>query len=240
MGATGCPLHPGAKIGIARDMDKVFDGQIALVTGASRGIGAASAVWLAEQGAHVVAVARTVGALEELDDHIKSVGGQATLAPMDVTDENAMAHLCRSIHDRWGKADIWVHSAIHVSALTPAPHLQAKDLDKLIATNIRAFSRLIAFVEPLIAPSQVAQAVFFDDDWDQKFAGGYGMCKAAQRALVQSWQAESAKFGPKVHLLRPNPMPTAVRGRFYPGEDRSVLAEPKDEAERLLKVLLPQ
>jgi NAD(P)-dependent dehydrogenase (short-subunit alcohol dehydrogenase family) len=219
-------------------MEHPLDGQIALVTGASRGIGAASAEWLAERGAHVVAVARTTGALEELDDRIKARSGQATLAPMDVTDEGAMAHLCRSIHDRWGKADIWVHAAIHVSALTPAPHLQAKDLDKLIATNIRAFARLVAFVDPLIAPSERPQAVFFDDDWDEKFAAPYGMCKAAQRALVQSWQAETAKFPLRVHLLRPNPMPTAVRARFYPGEDRSALHHPRDEAARLLPCLL--
>jgi NAD(P)-dependent dehydrogenase (short-subunit alcohol dehydrogenase family) len=221
-------------------MNKSLDGQIALVTGASRGIGAASAEWLAGQGAHVVAVARTTGALEELDDRIQAAGGQATLAPMDVTDEGAMAHLCRSLHDRWGRADIWVHTAIHVSALTPAPHLTAKDLDKLIGTNIRAFSRLIALVEPLIALGKTPQAVFFDDTWDEKFAGGYGMCKAAQRALVQSWQAESERFGPKVHMLRPNRMPTAVRARFYPGEDKSKLADPRDEAARLLPVLLPQ
>jgi NAD(P)-dependent dehydrogenase (short-subunit alcohol dehydrogenase family) len=219
-------------------MEKPFDGQIALVTGASRGIGAASAEWLAERGAHVVAVARTVGSLEDLDDRIKAKGGQATLAPMDITDEAAMAHLCRSIHDRWGRADIWVHSAIHVSALTPAPHITAKDLDKVIATNIRALSRLVAFVEPLIAPSTKPQAVFFDDDWDDKYAGAYGMSKAAQRALIGSWQAETAKFPLSVHMLRPAPMPTAVRARFYPGEDKSKLAHPRDEAARLLPVLL--
>jgi NAD(P)-dependent dehydrogenase (short-subunit alcohol dehydrogenase family) len=131
-----------------------------------------------------------------------------------------------------------VHSAVHVTALTPAPHLQAKDLDKLIATNIRAFARLVAFVDPLIAPSEKPQAVFFDDTWDEKFAGPYGMCKAAQRALVQSWQAETAKFPLRVHLLQPRPMPTAVRARFYPGEDRSALHAPRDEAARLLDVLL--
>jgi NAD(P)-dependent dehydrogenase (short-subunit alcohol dehydrogenase family) len=219
-------------------MEKPLDGKIALVTGASRGIGAASAEWLAERGAHVVAVARTVGALEDLDDRIKALGGQATLAPLDVTDEGAMAHLCRSIHDRWGRADIWVHSAIHVSALTPAPQITAKDLDKGIATNIRALARLVAFVDPLIAPSARPQAVFFDDDWDEKYAGAYAMSKAAQRALIGSWQAETAKFPLAVHLLRPQPMPTAVRGRFYPGEDRSKLAHSREEAARLLPILL--
>lgn len=216
-------------------MEKSLQDRIALVTGASRGLGAACAEWLAGQGAHVVAVARTVGALEELDDRIQAAGNQATLAPIDVTDDDAIAHLCRSIHDRWGRADIWVHTAIHVTALTPTPHIRAKDLDRNIATNVRALSRLIAMVDPLIAPSEMPTAVFFDDDWDEKYAGAYGMSKAAQRALVQSWQAETAKHGPNVHLLRPEPMPTAVRGRFYPGEDRSKLAAPRDEAARLLK-----
>ncbi|WP_224814421.1 SDR family oxidoreductase [Hasllibacter sp. MH4015] len=214
--------------------DKPLTDHVALVTGASRGIGAASALWLAGQGAHVVAVARTIGGLEELDDRIKAAGGHATLAPMDLTDDGAIAHLCRSVHDRWGRADIWVHAAIHVSALTPAPHIQPKDLDKGIATNIRAFSRLMTNIEPLIAPSTSPTAVFFDDQWDAKFAGPYAMSKAAQRALVECWQAESVKTGPAVHLVRPKPMPTAVRARFYPGEDREKLADPHAEAARLL------
>jgi NAD(P)-dependent dehydrogenase (short-subunit alcohol dehydrogenase family) len=219
-------------------MNKPLQDRIALVTGASRGIGAASAEWLAGRGAHVVAVARTVGALEELDDRIQAAGGHATLAPIDVTDDDAVAHLCRSVHDRWGRADIWVHSAIHVSALTPAPHVTAADLDRVIATNIRALARLVAMVDPLIAPSDAPHAIFFDDDWDEKFAGPYGMSKAAQRALVQSWQAETARHGPEVHLLRPAPMPTALRARFYPGEDRTKLADPREEAARLLGPIL--
>ena len=217
---------------------KPLSGKIALVTGASRGLGAASALWLAEQGAHVVAVARTIGGLEELDDRIKAVGGQATLAPMDLTDDGAIAHLCRSLHDRWGRADIWVHAAVHVTALTPAPHVQAKDLDKVIAMNIRGFSRLVAAVEPLILPSDAPTAVFFDDTWDEKFSGPYAMSKAAKRALIQCWQAETAKAPLAVHLLRPNPMPTAVRARVYPGEDRARLADPAAEAARLLGPVL--
>lgn len=237
---NGIPLRLGVQAGNTRAMDNSaptaapLSGKIALVTGASRGLGAASALWLARQGAHVVLVARTVGGLEEVDDRIKAVGGQATLAPMDITDDGAIANLCRSVYDRWGRADIWVHAAIAVSPLTPAPHVQVKDLDKVLGTNIRALSRLIANIEPLIAPSDAPTAVFYDDTWDQKFSGVYGMSKAAQRALIQSWQAEAANTGPAVHLLRPNPMPTAVRARFYPGEDRTPLADPHAEAARLL------
>lgn len=225
---------------ITRTMEhKALDGRVALVTGASRGLGAACAEWLAARGAHVVAVARTTGALEELDDRIQAAGGAATLAPMDITTEAAMAHLCRSIHDRWGKADIWVHAAVHATALTPAGHIREKDLDANIATNIRATARLIAMVEPLIAPSDIATAVFFDDEGEAMYGGAYAMSKAAQRALVSRWQAETAKHGPRVALLHPKPMPTAVRARFFPGEDRSGLADPKDEAERLLSPLFP-
>ncbi|TBX16346.1 SDR family NAD(P)-dependent oxidoreductase [Nioella sediminis] len=218
---------------------KSLDGRIALVTGASRGLGAACAEWLAARGAHVVAVARTTGGLEELDDRIQAKGGSTTLAPMDITTEAAMAHLCRSIHDRWGKADIWVHAAIHATALTPAAQIREKDLDANIATNIRATARLIAMVEPLIEPSDIATAVFFDDDGEAMYGGAYAMSKAAQRALVSRWQAESAKHGPRVALLKPNPMPTAVRARFHPGEDRDALASPRDEAARLLAPLFP-
>lgn len=213
---------------------KPLDGRIALVTGASRGLGAACAEWLAARGAHVVAVARTTGGLEELDDRIQAAGGSTTLAPMDITTEAAMAHLCRSIHDRWGKADIWVHAAIHATALTPAAQIREKDLDANIATNIRATARLIAMVEPLIAPSDIATAVFFDDDGEAMYGGSYAMSKAAQRALVSRWKAESAKHGPRVELLTPKPMATAVRARFHPGENRDALATPRDEAARLL------
>jgi len=150
------------------------------------------------------------------------------------TDGGAIEHRGRPFDDRWGRADIWVHTAVHVSALTPAPHVQAKDLDKSIALNIRGFSRLVAAVEPLILPSDAPTAVFFDDQWDDKFAGPYAMSKAAQRALIGCWQAETAKAPLTVHHLRPNPMPTAVRARFYPGEDRTPLADPAQEAARLL------
>lgn len=216
-----------------------LSGQVALVTGASRGLGAASAEWLAAKGAHVVAVARTTGGLEELDDRIQAKGGSATLAPMDITDEGAMAHLCRSIHDRWGKADIWLHTAVHVTALTPTGHIRPKDLDANIACNIRGLARLIALVGPLIELAPAPQAIFFDDYGERQYSGAYAMSKAAQRALIQGWRAETERHGPKVHLLEPGPMPTATRARFHPGEDRSVLRNPRLEAARLLSPLFP-
>ena len=210
--------------------------RIALITGASRGLGAALAEALAPTH-HVVAVARTVGALEELDDRIKARGGAATLAPMDVTDAGAMATLCRGIHDRWGRVDLWAHCAIHAAPLSPANHVDAKDWAKSVAVNATATSVLIPFVAPLLGAD--GTAVFFDDPetGGAKFFGAYGATKAAQMALARSWAAETARTGPRVRILTPRPMPTALRARFYPGETREDLASPRDEAARLLAEL---
>ncbi|MFT6944440.1 MAG: NAD(P)-dependent dehydrogenase (short-subunit alcohol dehydrogenase family) [Yoonia sp.] len=208
----------------------------ALITGASRGLGAALAMGLAPTH-HIIAVGKTVGALEELDDAIQAQGGQATLAPMDIGVDAAMQQLCRGIFDRWGNLDLWLHTAIHAAPLAPAGHIGPKDLAKSMAINIEATSRLIAYVSPLLG--QDGQAVFFDDPrGGAQFFGVYGATKTAQIALARSWQAESTKTGPKVKILTPEPMPTATRGRFYPGEDRTALADPAAEAARLLPMIL--
>lgn len=210
---------------------------IALITGASRGLGAAIAERLAATH-HIVAVARTIGALEELDDRIKAAGGAATLAPMDITKQDAMAQLCRGIYDRWGHADLWVHAAVHAAPLAPASHIDPKDMAKSMATNITATATLIQMVAPLLDAAPAGQAVFFDDPRaGEKFFGSYGATKAAQIALARSWQAETAHTGPKIHVLTPPPMPTATRARFFPGEDRSVLVSPAEAATALLTQL---
>ncbi len=213
----------------------------ALITGASRGLGAALAEQLALQGWHVVAVARTTGGLEEVDDRVKShklpgTGG-LTLAPMDVTNEDAMRHLCLSVHQRWGGLQLWIHTAVHAAPLSPAGSMDAKDWDKSIATNVRATGSLIPMIEPLLKQGQ-GTAVFLDDPRaGQKFFGAYGATKAAQIALARSWAAETAKIGPRVLILTPAPLPTATRARFYPGEDRSPLASPASEAARLITLM---
>jgi NAD(P)-dependent dehydrogenase (short-subunit alcohol dehydrogenase family) len=209
--------------------------QIALVTGASRGLGAALAEALAPTH-HIVAVARTTGALEDLDDRIQAAGGSATLAPMDITVPEAMATLCRGIHDRWGAIDLWLHTAIHAAPLTPANFVDAKDWQKSVAINATATSVLIPYVAPLLGTQ--GRAVFFDDPRaGEKFFGTYGATKAAQMALARSWAAETVRTGPRVHILAPNPMPTASRARFFPGEDRDALTPPAMEAARLLAEL---
>lgn len=209
--------------------------KLALITGASRGLGAALAEALAKTH-HVVAVARTVGGLEELDDRIQAKGGSATLAPLDVTDPDAMATLCRSIHDRWGKLDLWAHTAIHAAPLSPAAHIDAKDMAKSVATNVTATATLIPFVAPLLGTG--GTALFFEDARATgKFFGAYGATKAAQLVLARSWQAESEKTGPHVHIVTPPPMPTATRARFFPGEARGSLTREADAAAEILSNL---
>ena len=221
--------------------------RLALITGASRGLGAAMAEQLASRGWHVVAVARTVGALEELDDRVRALGlpgaGGLTLAPMDITNDDAMRHLCRSIHDRWGGLGLWVHTAIHAAPLAPASSVDVKDWDKSINTNTRATGILIPMIEPLLLVAsepggQPGSAMFLDDPRaGQKFFGAYGATKSAQIALARSWAAETTRTGPRVLIETPSPMPTATRARFFPGEDRAGLATPQAEAAILIERL---
>ena len=210
----------------------------ALITGASRGLGAALAESLA-QTHHIIAVGRTTGALEEVDDKIKAAGGDATLAPMDITVDAAMQQLCRSIYDRWNDLDLWVHAAVHAAPLSPANHVNAKDFSKSTDVNITATSRLITYLSPLLGAD--GTAVFLDDPHDgEKYFATYGTTKAAQIALARSWAAETVNTGPKVRILQPKPMATALRARFHPGEDRAPLAHPRDEAARLLPQILSE
>ena len=213
------------------------DRKLAIVTGASRGLGAALAELLGGRGHHVVAVARTVGGLEDLDDRIRARGGEATLAPMDVANPEAMVQLTRSVLDRWGGCDLWVHAAIHAAPLAPAPHVDPKDMEKSVAVNIAATHGLAVLLEPLLRARDGA-AVFFDDPRaGQAFFGAYGATKAAQIAFARSWQAENDKVGVRVHIAEPRPMATAVRARFFPGEDRAPLTAPAVEAQRILSEL---
>jgi len=198
-------------------------GKTALVTGASRGFGFACAAALGAAGAHVIAVARTSGGLEELDDRITEVGGSATLVPLDIRDDPGLERLGAAIHDRWGRVDLWLHTAIYAAPLQPAEHIEAKELDQTIAVNIRAFQRLIRIVAPLLRLAKAPMALIAADGPEgAKFHGSYAAAKAAQSALTRAWAAES---GNRITIaeVQPPPMPTALRARFHPGEDRDPL-----------------
>ena len=208
---------------------------VALITGASRGLGAELAKALSSTH-HIIAVSRTIGALEELDDQIKKSGGSSTLAPVDLTDENAVAQLCRSIFERWGTVRLWAHTAIHAAPLGPVITIDNKDWEKSVTINVTALAKLIPMVSPLL--EEESKAIFFEDNTImKKFSSIYGATKAAQMHIVKTWQNECKSTGPKIYVLQPNPIPTAVRARFYPGEDRKDLQSVNLEAKRLVSLL---
>jgi NAD(P)-dependent dehydrogenase (short-subunit alcohol dehydrogenase family) len=205
--------------------------RIALVTGASRGLGFACALEMARRGWHVVALARTTGGLEELADAIDAVAGACTLVPLDITDDGGLQRMARAVHDRWARLDALVHCAIHAAPCAPAQSVAEKDLDRVMAVNIRATQRLITMCDPLLKAAGTGTAVLpVDGHPGQPFFAGYGASKAAQTALWQSWQTETQRIGPRVMLHDCAPMPTALRARFYPGEDRARLASCAGEA----------
>ena len=210
-----------------------------LVTGASRGLGYATARALGASGAHVIAMARTVGGLEDLADAIETEGGPApTLVPLSVTDEGGLQRLCLAIHERWGRLDIAIHCAAHAAPLAPVQHIAAKDFDQCLEINLRGTQRLITMLQPLLAAAPDGRfAHVTDDRAGQSFFGAYGATKTAAEALVRSWAAESARIGPRVTLFRPEPMPTAIRARFHPGEDPGRLSPCATEAARLIAEL---
>ena len=206
-----------------------------IITGASRGLGKALAIKLAKKF-HVIAVARTTGGLEDLDDQIKEQGGQATLAPIDITDIDAVRYLCRMIDERWGGLHLWAHCAIHAAPLSPANFIGERDWEKSIKLNITSTGFLITNLAPLLG--HAGTALFFEDIFSgKKFFGSYGSTKVAQISLALSWQKETIKTGPKIKILTPAPMPTATRARFFPGEDRTTLSDCEIEAQRIINQL---
>ena len=208
----------------------------ALITGASRGFGAALAEALAPTH-HVIALARTVGALEELDDRIQATGGSATLVPLDAKDTDGISRLCASIHDRWGGLNLWVNTIVHAPPLSPVPHIAASDFSKSIAHGLTMTQTLIANIDPLLAATS-GTAVHLDDPRaGQKFFGAYGAAKAGQKALFDSWAAEVESTDRTMISFEPRPMPTATRARFFPGENREALSSCAAEAARLCALL---
>ena len=222
-------------------MSKDFNEKVVLISGASRGLGFAVAEACGASGAHVIALARTVGGLEELDDAIRERGGEATLVPLDITDDPALERLGAAIYERWGRLDLWVHTAQQAPTLAPVEHIDVKELDKVWAVNVRAVQRLIRVLDPLLRQAEAGRAVMFKDEGaaERNHHGLYVAAKAASDALVRDWgRTLEATSSARAILAAPPPMPTSLRGRFYPGEDRSALTHPSEVAGRLLRALL--
>ncbi len=211
---------------------------LVLVTGASRGLGYATALAAGARGAHVLALARTVGGLEELDDAIRGAGGAATLIPLDLTDDPALERLGAAINERWGALDAWVHCAAHAPPLSPAGHIDAREFDRCLAVNARATQRLVRVLDPLLRAAPSGIAILTDDVREgQAFYGAYAATKAAARAIWTSWASEARHTNLRVALVRPPAMPTALRARFFPGENRARLTPTETVAASLWAAL---
>jgi NAD(P)-dependent dehydrogenase (short-subunit alcohol dehydrogenase family) len=224
------------------DSEQPLSGRVALVTGASRGIGHAAALALARAGAHVVAVARTVGALEELDDQIRELGGSATLVPLDLKDAAAIDRLGLALFERWGRLDALLGNAGVLGAMTPLTHLQPKVWDELMAVNVTANYRLIRSMDPLLRASDAGRAVFVSSGAARKqlpFWGGYAVTKAALETMVLTYAEECAGTNVKANLFNPGATRTAMRAKAFPGEDPMTLPSPEDVAARLVELVLP-
>ncbi|GMV63365.1 MAG: dehydrogenase [Parvibaculum sp.] len=216
--------------------------RIAVITGASRGIGRAVALGMAAEGAHVILVARTVGGLEEVDDEIRKVGGKATLVPFDLTDLPAIDRLGATIFERWGKLDILVGNAGSLGTLTPLSHLEPKDWDKTLAINVTANYRMIRSFEPLLKRSDAGRAIFVTSGAAQKckpYWGSYSITKAALDAMVKTWAAEVEKSPIRVNSVSPGPTRTAMRKKAMPGEDPTTLTKPADLVPLFIELAMP-
>lgn len=217
-------------------------GRAALVTGATRGIGRAAALALGGAGAHVIAVGRTQGALEELDDAILALGGErATLVPMDLTDGGGIDQLGFAIHQRHGKLDILVHAAAMLGGLRPVAHIPPALWDKIVATNLTCVFRLIRSLEPLLRASDAARAVFLTSGRAQRpkaFWGSYAATKSALEALVRCWADEVETSAIRAVLLDPDVMRTKMRAEAYPGEDKDLLTDPGEIGPMIVELVL--
>jgi NAD(P)-dependent dehydrogenase (short-subunit alcohol dehydrogenase family) len=223
-------------------MTKPLADKIALVTGASRGIGRATALELAKAGAHVVALARTTGGLEELDDEIQKIGGSATLVPLDIKDFPALDRLGASLYERFKKLDVLVGNAGQLGTLSPLGHIDPKTWDDVIAVNVTANFRLIRSLDPLLRASDAGRAVFITSGVARNvraYWGLYAASKAALDTIVLAYAGELGRTNVKVNLFNPGPIRTRMRAKAMPGEDPMTLDTPEQAAEAILQLCLP-
>jgi NAD(P)-dependent dehydrogenase (short-subunit alcohol dehydrogenase family) len=217
-------------------------GRIALVTGASRGIGFATALALAKAGAHIVAVARTVGGLEELDDAIKAAGGSATLVPLDLKDHAGIDRLGLALQQRFGRLDVLVGNAAMLGPLSPLGHVEATAWDQAMAVNVTANLRLICALDQLLKFSDAGRVVFVTSGVTAQapaYWGPYTVTKTALEALARTYAAESASTHVRVNLFAPGPIRTRMRAQAMPGEDPMTLETPDQVAPHIVDLCLP-
>jgi NAD(P)-dependent dehydrogenase (short-subunit alcohol dehydrogenase family) len=222
--------------------DTRFAGKLALVTGASRGIGAATAEALGLAGAHVILTARTASGLEAVEETIHAAGGSATIAPLDLTDSDNIHKLAAAVAERWPSLDIMVLNAAMLGSLSPVEHLDAKELAKIFATNVFASQALIAAFDPMLRRSDKAELVGLTSSVASEpraFWGGYGASKAAFENLLASYADETAHAGKlRVHLIDPGATRTRMRQNAFPGEEPASLKGPEVVAAAILAQLL--
>ncbi len=223
---------------MADGQDGRLKGRIALITGASRGIGYSIAKVFAREGAHLILLARTTGGLEELDDEIKAQGGSATLVPSDLKDFDSLDQLGASIHERWGRLDILVGNAGVLGDLSPLPHVSPDDWQNVMDINVTANWRLIRSLDPLLRLSDAGRVILVTSGAAQNFRaywGPYSISKAALEALGKTYAAEMQNTPVRVNMINPGATRTAMRAKAMPGEDPDVLPPASDVAEFFLE-----
>lgn len=224
-------------------MKQILQNRVALITGASRGIGAETAKCFAAAGAHVVLAARTVGGLEEVDDAIRRAGGSATLVPLDLRQHDLIDQLGANIYERWGKLDILVGNAAMLGTLTPLAHAEPKQWNDVINVNLTANYRLIRSMDPLLRRSDAGRVIFVTSGVARRnyaYWGPYGISKAGLEAMVRTYAEEVADTNIKVNLFDPGIVRTAMRAQAFPGENPVTLPEPEVVAQQMLKLAVPE
>ncbi len=222
-------------------MTAALAGQVALITGASRGLGAATAVALARQGAHVVLIARTVGGLEETDDKVRAAGGEATLMPLDLFETDKLVALGPTLFQRFGRLDIWVAAAADLGQLSSLPQADPKLWDRVFTINLTANQRVAATLDPLLRAAPAGRAVFVTDGTAltaKAYWAAYGASKAALEQMAEAWAIEASVSRLKVTLFDPGPMSTRIRSKAFPGEAPGTQPSPDEAAERLVETIV--
>ena len=220
---------------------KPLSGRTALITGASKGIGAATALAMAEAGAHVILVARKVKPLEEIEDQIHAIGGTSTIAPLDLTEPDAVVRLANAIAGRWDTLDILCISAAYLPELTPITQVEPKQFTQAVMTNVIATQALLAGFDPLLRRADAGRVIGLTSSVGaspRPFWGAYGSTKAAFENLLDTYAAEVEKLSPvRVAIVDPGATRTDMRARAYPGENPETVKEPKVVADRLVALL---